>query len=807
MALPVLDALPVLKAVLAMQNTAVLVAPPGAGKTTGVPPALLDEIWCSNQKLILLSPRRLAARAAAAWMAAQLNEPVGETIGYRVRHDTKISARTRIEVVTEGVLTRMILAQPDMPDVAGIVFDECHERSLEGDTALALALDVQAALRPELRLLAMSATLDGARVAKLMNNATVVRSEGRMFPVTTHYLGRDAAASIDWHITGAVHRALAEETGSILCFLPGVADINRTLRVLGDFKGADIHTLYGTMEFADQQRAMAQAAPGTRKIVLATSIAETSLTLEGIRVVIDSGLARRPKFDPASGLMRLVTERVSQAAADQRRGRAGRLEAGVCYRLWDEAELRGLAAFDPPEILNADMAPLVMDLALWGVRDPATLRWLDPPPAPAWAQSVALLKSLEALDADGAITAHGKQLASMALHPRLAHAVMRAGGHGFGDVAAEVAALISDHGLGGNDVDLALRLEQFHRDSSPRARAAKQAAQRWSKQSATAVVPTTLSEVGASIAFAYPDRIAKNKSGRGQFLLASGRAGAIAETDALARAPYLAVAELTGTAAQSRIVAAAWLTERDVRIITAQQITAHEQVRLDSRGGVHAFMVETLGAITLSETPQAKPSAKAIVAALLEMVGTRGIACLPWTDMTRALQQRVQFLHHRNPAWPDLSDATLLATRDAWLAPYLSGKTSFSDFTSDDLRHALLALLPDARALDKLAPTYFETPAATRHTIDYTAQGGPSVACRVQELYGLKAHPMVGGEPLTLLLLSPAQRPVQTTKDLPAFWRGTWQEVKAEMRGRYPRHAWPDDPANAMPTTRTKAKM
>jgi ATP-dependent helicase HrpB len=809
MTLPIHYILPELLAALETNSAAVLVAPPGAGKTTGVPLALLDAPWLGARKIMLLSPRRLAARAAASRMAHTLGEAVGEMVGYRVRLDSKISARTRIEVVTEGVLTRMLLDAPDLPEVGAILFDEIHERSLEGDTALALALDVQAALREDLRLLPMSATLDGARVSALLEGAPVIESQGRMFPVETYYLGRDPRGYLDVQMAQAVRLALQQQSGNILCFLPGMSEILRTAEKLQGI-GVEVHTLFGAMDVRDQQRAIEPPPPGIRKVVLATSIAETSLTIEGVRVVIDCGMARRPRFEPGNGMTRLVTERASQASAEQRRGRAGRLEPGVCYRLWDEAETRGLVPFDPPEILHADLTSLALTLALWGTRDPGTLRWLDEPPHAAWNQAVRTLRDIDALDAQGTITAHGKHLARLPLHPRLAHAVQVASSAGFGGTAARVSALISEAGMGGKDVDVTHRLERFARETGARATVLRAQAARWAKLAGGNSDDGDSQDACKALALAYPERVARARGPRGHFLMVSGRAAAVDETDALAKEPWLAIGEVTGSAERSRILSAAPMSEADIRMLFAAHIETREALKVDGPNGtVTARRIESLGALVLSDVQLAKPTAAQCEAALLLHINAKGLSALPWQDSHKHWQARVMFAHGQSPgAWPNVSD-DMLAADTGWIAPFLAGKLRLADITSEEVHHALDGLLDgQGRQLSAFAPSRLETPAGTSHAIDYAAVGGPAVELRVQELFGLKTHPSVanGVAPLTLVLLSPAYRPIQTTKDLPGFWAGSWQAVKAEMKGRYPKHAWPDDPAAAIATTRAKPR-
>ena len=794
---------------------AVLVAPPGAGKTTRVPLALLDEAWVAGRKLIVLEPRRLAARAAAARMAQTLGEEVGQTIGLRVRLGSKISAATRIEIVTEGVFARMILDDPALDGVAGVLFDEFHERSLDADLGLAFALDAQAGLREDLRLLVMSATLDGARVGKLLGAAPVIESEGRAFPVETRHVARDPRARIEDELARVILRALVEESGSLLVFLPGQGEIARLAEMLRERvrdPSVDIAPLYGAMDRAAQDRAVEPAAPGRRKIVLATSIAETSLTIEGVRVVIDGGLVRAPRFEPDLGLTRLETLRVSRAAADQRRGRAGRTEPGVCYRLWEEAATLSLAPFAQPEILAADLSGLVLDCAHWGERDPARLAWLDAPPAPALAEARALLAALGALDAEGAITPKGRAIRALALPPRLAAMVVAAAQAGEAGLAAEVAAVLVERGIGGEGVDVATRVERLRRDRSPRAADARRLAEGWTRQAGGGRERGDPSESGRWLAAAFPDRIAKARGKPGEFLMANGRAAALEPHDGLAAAPFLAIAEIAGRAGAARILAAAALTAEEVGTIAADRIVTRDERVFDPRAAaLRARRVRRLGAITLAEQtlPAAAPDEAPRI--LAEGIAALGIDRLPWTKALSQWRDRVAFLRRAGGEdWPDLSDAALATTAADWLAPHLSGKSALADVGADDLDAALKALLPwdMQRRLDAEAPTHFEAPTGSRVAVDYEAEGGPVLAIRVQELYGLSEHPALarGRVPLTLHLLSPAHRPIQITRDLPGFWKGSWAAVKTEMKGRYPRHLWPDDPAAATPTTRAKPR-
>ncbi|WP_091738100.1 ATP-dependent helicase HrpB [Phenylobacterium immobile] len=805
--LPIDEVLPQLKAALAAADACVLVAPPGAGKTTVVPLALLDAPWRGDGKILVLEPRRLAARAAAERMAQTFGEPVGETVGFRVRLQSRVSARTRVEVVTEGVFTRMILDDPSLAGVACVIFDEFHERSLDADLGLALARDAQGVLRPDLKLLVMSATLDGAAVARLLGDAPVVESLGRAFPVETRYLGRDDRLRLEDQVVRAVERALAEETGSVLVFLPGQGEILRTAERLAQRPraGVEVAPLFGALDPKVQDRAIAPAAPGVRKVVLATSIAETSLTIQGVRVVIDSGLARVPRFDPASGLTRLATVRVSRAAADQRRGRAGRTEPGVCYRLWDEAETRSLPAFADPEILQADLAGLALDLARWGAKDADGLAFLDAPPAAAFAEARSLLIRLEALSPDGVLTRHGEAMAAVPTAPRLAHMILKAAETGQAARAAEIAALLAEQGLGGRDTDLTHRLEALGRDRSPRAQDARRLAQRWAASAPKGGASEPLSD-GMLLAFAYPERIARARGPAGEFQLVSGRGAWLEATDALARQTWIAVAEMGGGDRRDRILLAAPLDEAELLTAFADQFTT--ETRLDEAAGkLRAKRLIRLGRLVVRETVEdADPGL--IAQALVQRVRDQGLGSLTWAPATEALRRRLAFLRDRDPSWPDLSDETLLATLDDWLAPLLLGRRALASIPAGDLDGAIRALAPWDRlqAVDREAPARWTAPTGNTFPIDYGAEAGPRVEVRVQEVFGLNVHPTAAGRPITLALLSPAHRPIQTTNDLPGFWRGSWKDVRADMRGRYPRHAWPKEPAAAAPTARAKPR-
>jgi ATP-dependent helicase HrpB len=810
MSLPIDAVLPALLAALDAGPFAVLVAAPGAGKTTRVPLALLDAGWRGDGRIIVLEPRRLAARAAARRMASTLGDAVGERVGYRVRLDSKVTARTRIEVVTEGVFTRMIQDDPSLDGIAAVLFDEFHERSLDGDLGLALALDA-AQLRDDLKLLVMSATIDGARVAKLLDDAPVIESEGRAFPVETRHVHRDPAQRFEDQVAALVLQALRENAGSALVFLPGQGEIGRVAERLAPRlpDNTDLAPLFGQLSPEEQDRAIQPAPAGRRKIVLATAIAETSLTIEGIRVVVDGGLARVPRYEPATGLTRLETVRVSRASADQRRGRAGRTAPGVCYRLWGEGQTAALQPFERPEILEADLAPLALDLAQWGVADPAALRFLDPPPKPAWDEAAALLKSLDALDGDGRITDEGKRLARLPLHPRLGHMVLCAAAEGDGLAAAELAVLVTERGLGGDGTDLAHRLDRFRSERSRRADEARGLARRWAKlagnEGRAGLAP------GRHLARAYPDRVAEARGARGRFRLANGRAAMVEEADALAREDYLVVADLTGSAQGARIRAAAAIDRATIEELFANRIEVAENLTFDTAArAVRARRTTRLGALVLGEEPVRPSDPVAAAAVLADGIAGLGTDRLPWSRDQKALRARSGFLRETvGPEWPDLSDAAL--SEDAgWLTPHITGRASLGEITADDLGQALDTFLPYARRaeIERLLPSHFEAPTGSRLPIDYAAEGGPAIEVRVQELFGLDRHPAVAGGrvPLTVVLTSPAHRPIQTTRDLPGFWRGSWRDVAKDLKGRYPRHPWPDDPLAAPPTMRAKPR-
>jgi ATP-dependent helicase HrpB len=807
--LPVEEVLPDLRAALQARDAAVLVAPPGADKTTRVPPALLDEPWARSGKIVLLSPRRIAARAAAARMAGERGERVGDTVGYRVRLDSRVGPKTRIEVVTEGVFTRMILDDPELKGVAAVLFDEFHERSLEGDLGLALARDAQSALRPDLKLVVMSATLDAARVAALLNDAPVIASEGRMFAVDLRYRPRDPRARLEDETAAAVRAALAADGGSALVFLPGVREIERTaeaLRATLRDPSIDIRPLYGALSPADQDAAIAPVASGRRKVVLATSIAETSLTIDGVRIVVDAGLARRPRYEPALGLSRLETVRASQAAIMQRAGRAGRLEPGVCWRLWSEGETRALPAFERPEMLDADLSGLALDLTAWGVNDPAALAWLDPPPKPAWTEAIALLARLGALDEGGRLTPHGAAIAKLPLPPRLAHMVLRAGEREEALLAARIAMVLTEQGLGGRDVDLRVRLHRFATERGQRAEAARKLAQRIAQHaSGRGDSEPDEDRAGPVLALAYPDRVAKARGA--SHLMANGRAASVHEISPLSCEPYLVIADIAGAAGRALVLLAAPIAVADIETMFADEIQTRAAVSVDkASGAVRARRARRLGRIVLSEAPLEKLNAAEMRQGLLEAVRDEGLSLLEWTEAARQVRTRVALMRSiEGDPWPDWEDGALLESVEVWLAPALGSRLG-----DTNVAHALLnALRCDLRRrLDTEAPARFETAAGSSLMIDYEAEGGPALDVRLQEMFGVDKHPSIAGGrvALTLRLLSPAHRPVQTTKDLPGFWRGSYGAVRTEMRGRYPKHPWPEDPLTAPPTRRAKPR-
>ncbi|HWL67409.1 MAG TPA: ATP-dependent helicase HrpB [Geminicoccus sp.] len=813
--LPVRDVLPALVQALAGPGAAVLEAPPGAGKTTLVPLALLEASWRQGGRLIVLEPRRLAARAAARRMADLLGERTGETVGYAMRFERSIGPATVIEVLTEGLYLRRLQADPELPGVAAVIFDEFHERSLDVDLALALTLESRAALRPDLRILVMSATLDGVAVASLLGDASVIRSEGRMFPVAVRHLGRDPDEPVDRAVARACLEAVATERGSVLAFLPGQAEIGRAAaylsgRLAGQ-PGVEVHPLYGDLSKEAQDRAIRPARSGIRKIVLATDIAETSLTIEGVRVVVDSGLTRKPSFSPRTGTAVLTTRRIALANAEQRRGRAGRLEPGICLRLWSALEERQLAAQPRPEILDSDLVPLVLELRVWGVRDAASLAWLDLPPAAAMSAATDTLRLLGALDVDGAVTALGRRMARLPVHPRLAAMVLAGERSGFADTAVAIAALLSGRDLlpGSASIDLALRLEALQGgggESGRRQQAlsiARQLGQ--GRFDRNRIDPA---RAGALLAHAYPDRIARRRA-PGSYRLANGRGALLDQAEPLATSPWLVAAELDDRGADGRVRLAAAVSPDDLPDAGRRDVTVLE---LEGPSGrVVAKQAVMLGAIELSARYD-EPSREQAGELLAQALAPRLPALIAATPAAERLRRRVLLLRRldgEQSALPDLSDEGLVRDAADILAGWLDGLRSLRAAEALDWHAVLSARLGHAARLrlDAELPTHWTTPAGTRHAIDYESDP-PVLAVRLQEMFGAAHGPVLakGRIACVLHLLSPAQRPAAITSDLAGFWRTGWPDARKELRGRYPRHFWPDDPASAQATARVRPR-
>ena len=827
--LPIDDALPALRAALIQDGAAVLHAPPGAGKTTRVPLALLEEPWLLDGRIVMLEPRRLAARAAAAFMARLLGEHVGQTVGHRMRLDTRVSARTRVEVVTEGVLTRMLQHDPALENVALVIFDEFHERSLHADVGLALTLQSRALLRPELRLLVMSATIEADPVARLLGNAPIIRSAGRAWPVETVFRQSPVKSHIEPAVIRTIAHAIQREPGDVLVFLPGAAEIRRTesgLRAMA-LPDVDIYPLYGQLPQDVQDRALAQSQTGRRKVVLATSIAETSLTIEGVRIVVDSGLMRSPRFSPRSGMSRLETTRVTRASADQRRGRAGRVAPGLCFRLWTAAEDAALLPQRTPEIREADLAPLALDLAIWGTVNPDELEWLDPPPPGAYAQARALLTALDATHDDGSISEHGRALAAIPAHPRIAHMLVRAAElHAAGD-ACSIAALIAERdifrGDGAREPDLQPRIDALRGRREQRAdpqmldhvrREAQQLERRLKLHSVgehkpqAGVAASSGFSTGALLALAYPDRVAQRRPGPpGRLLLRNGRGARIDPLSALAAAEFVVAAVTDDAGAEARVQLGAAIDRAEVELIFAGDISTETTIEWDDTADAgRAYRTRSLGAIVLERVRVDTADSDRLHALLISAIRRKGIAALPWTEDTTALRHRLAFAHHHDPAsWPDARDTALLRDVDTWLLPFVPDARALTDIRAADLAAALHALLGHARmqALDAFAPSHFLAPSGSRIPIDYSNPDAPVLAVKLQELFGLADTPRIAGGrlPLLLHLLSPARRPVQVTSDLAGFWARSYFDVRKDLRGRYPRHPWPDDPLSA-PATR-----
>ncbi len=827
--LPIEEAIPRLRAAFRDADRVVLQAPPGAGKTTLVPLALLDEPWLAGRSILMLEPRRLAARAACARMADLCGEEIGRTIGYRIRFESCVSRATRVEVVTEGILTRRLQSDSALDGVGLVIFDEFHERHLQTDLSLALTLDAQEGLREGLKVLVMSATLDGAAVSKLLGDAPIVSSEGRLFPVETHYLGAATERDLPDRMRDAIMRALADSDGDVLAFLPGAGEIRRTqerlqTRALPD---VEVFPLYGDLPWEQQTRVFTHMPVGKRRVILATPIAETSLTLEGVRAVVDSGYVRLPQFQPGSGLTRLVTQRISKASAEQRAGRAGRVAPGICYRLWSDSIQHGLVPQSPPEIRGADLAPLALELALWGARDSAKLKWLDPPPAAAMAQARELLQELDALDAEGRITDMGRAMAKLPVHPRLAHMLLRARDMGQGALAADLAALISERDILRGDAarscDISDRVEIMHRmragnRSGGADVAACDRAERVAREfrrlmgADSDCTGDSVDDMGLLLALAYPDRVAMQRAPNdARYLLANGRGARLPEGERRLRKPMLVAATLDAGETEGRIFLAAEVAIEKFRTEFAAHIETRDVVRWDdATAAVVARREERYGALMLGASALKDADPEAVRAAMTEGLRHLGLDALPWSDATNDLRARIGSMRAWFPdeSWPDLTDATLMESLDQWLGPHLYGLSRREHLARLDLAAVIEAMLDHAqkRRLDADAPTHVSVPSGSRIRLDYRPGESPVLSVKLQEMFGLADTPRVarGRVPVTLHLLSPARRPIQVTQDLKGFWERTYAEVKKELKGRYPKHPWPDDPWNAVPTARAK---
>jgi ATP-dependent helicase HrpB len=828
--LPVDEAIPAIRGALASGSSLVLQAPPGAGKTTHVPLALLDEAWLASSKIVMLEPRRLATRAVSRRMAELLGESVGDTVGYRVRRDSRVGPATRIEVVTEGILTRMMQRDPTLDGVGLVIFDEFHERSVNADMGIALTLQTQSLVRPDLRILVMSATLDGERVAALLGGAPVITSLGRTHPVELSYSARPDRRALAETVAARVLATSSSGSGDVLVFLPGGGEIRRVAAML-EGRLPDrvrVEMLYGDLSQASQDAAIAPAAAGWRKVVLSTPIAETSLTIPGVSVVIDSGLARAPRFSPASGMTRLETVRISRSSADQRAGRAGRTGPGRCYRMWPEQEQHHLAEHSTPEILQTDLAPVVLDLAVAGIRESDELRWLDAPPAAAWAQATETLRMLGALDSTRSATAHGRAMGALPAHPRIAHMLLASQAMGGGTIACDIAAILTERdfvrsGSGPADADIEIRLEvlgalaegrRIERESIDVALARRVAHESLAlkRQLGVSRKPSgDMVSAGVVLGLAYPDRIAQARGAMdGRFLLRNGRGAALTHPQALSAAEYIVAAELDGDSRSSRVFLAAALTREELDAHFADQFTTETTVDWDeTRRSVRAVQRTMLGSIAISESSIPAPQTDAVSKVLLDVVRREGIDALPWSDAARDLRTRIAFVRKRHAGWPDVSNDALAAGLHEWLAPILAGRTSLRDIAGE-LETALLATLDwqQRTELERLAPHHYTAPTGSRAAIDYSDPDAPRVSVRLQEMFGVRETPTIdaGRVALTLELLSPARRPVQVTRDLAGFWQGSYFDVRRELRGRYPKHAWPEDPLSATPTSRVKRR-
>ena len=818
--LPVEDVIPQLIDALAKSRCAVLSAPPGAGKTTRVPPALLDTTWLEGRKILMLEPRRLAARRAAGYMASQMGERVGQTIGYRIRGDAVTSRSTRIEVVTEGILTRILHANPDLPDVGLVIFDEFHERSIHADLGLAFTLDVQTHLRDDLRILVMSATLDGLAVAGLLRSAPIIESAGRLYPVETRYARFASDKPLEYRIAETVSRALTTEEGDILVFLPGMREIRRAEEKLQreQFEDVFIHALHGDLSQSTQEAALAPAPRGKRKVILSTSIAETSLTIDGVRIVVDSGLARAARFDPRRGMSELVTAPVSRAVADQRRGRAGRQSAGICHRLWTEAEQGQLPEYPTPEIRVSDLTHPALDLALWGAPMGEGLMFLDAPPPAHLAQAHEILESLGAMKKGRQLTTHGRAVAELPLHPRLGHMILKGKQYGWGATACELAALLDEHELmtSGSkvDVDLATRVEAFHRNrgmmTGLRDRVVAQR-QRFMEITKTKDEKTIEEVYGPLLALAYPDRIARKRSGRaGLYQLSNGTIASLPSGSLVAREEFLAVANVDVGGTEGKIHLAAPVSEKDLEKMFANTIVDEREVRWDAgERKVKAQRVRKLGAVVLTQQT-IEPDAEETRQALIEGICSAGLRCLPWDKEAERFRSRAQWARRVKPDLPDVSDDVLESSIADWLGPFLSGMWKLEQLQKLRLGEILHSMFSfhQLRDLERLAPSHVQVPSGSRITLEYTDTDHPALSVKLQELFGLTETPRIAGGtiPVTIHLLSPAGRPLAVTQDLHSFWQNTYPEIRKQLRARYPKHPWPEDPLTAIPTRRTIRK-
>ncbi|WP_256761191.1 ATP-dependent helicase HrpB [Cohnella sp. WQ 127256] len=830
--LPIELVLPELLQVMSTHRNAVLIAAPGAGKTTRVPLSLLDEPWLAGQKILMLEPRRLAARSSAKYMAHTLGESIGETVGYRVKMDTKVGPRTRIEVITEGVLTRMLQADPTLEGVGLVIFDEFHERSLQADLGLALCIQSQTLLRDDLKLLIMSATLEAEPVADLLGGAPVVSSEGRSFPVETVYRPKPNGGSgrgvfLEDAVVQVISDALHSHEGDLLVFLPGVGEIRSvqaklSRRLSGYSNEIRICPLHGSLTSDAQDQALSPASQGQRKVVLATSVAETSLTVEGVTVVIDSGLMRVSRFSPRTGMSRLDTVTVSAASADQRRGRAGRLMPGTCYRLWSQEEQQSLAPRSVPEIVEADLAPLLLELSVWGVQDTSELVWLDAPPAPALQQARELLIQLGALDKTGQrVTAHGKQMAEFGKHPRIAHMLIKAIPIGLGRLGCELAVLLGERDFiryegQAPTADIRVRLEALHGsgvysvDEGTRRRLSEEASRLQRELGIQHSTHTSkdIQACGLLLAFAYPDRIGRQRD-NGKYLMSGGRGAAFLSGQTLAHEPWIVVADVDDSGTDSRIRLAAPVTYEQLETHLQEEMNVEAHIYWDSESkSVRGRARKKLGALLLEETPLSRPPADLVLRTLLEGIRTEGLELLPWSKAARQLQERTIFIRHHDASWPDLSDEALMGTMEQWLAGYMEGMKGRNDLQRLQVKDILESLLSweQRQELEHSVPTHWSVPSGSRVPVDYSDIHAPSISVRLQELFGLSETPRIAGGrvPLTLNLLSPAQRPVQVTRDLASFWRNTYFEVRKDLKGRYPKHYWPDNPLEAEATRRVK---